>query len=50
MAQKINPGYTAYTLEKIPVDLWEKFKKKVTKDKTLGEAIIELIKKEVEKK
>lgn len=31
-------------------ELWERFKKTVTKDKTLNQAIVELIKKEVEKK
>jgi len=36
----------AITLE-IEKDLWEKFKSKVTKDKTLNDAVVNLIKKEV---
>ncbi|MEM5854206.1 MAG: hypothetical protein QW228_07615 [Candidatus Aenigmatarchaeota archaeon] len=37
----------SYTIT-YPDDLWEKFKTKITKDKTINEAIVELIKKFVE--
>ena len=41
---------TAYTIQDIPNSLWERFKDIVPKSKTMSEAIIELIKKEVESK
>jgi len=40
---------TSYLIENIPNNLWEKFKAKLTKDKTINEHLIEMIKKEVEK-
>ena len=36
-----------YTIN-VPDELWEKFKKTVTKDKTINDAIVELIQKRVE--
>jgi predicted CopG family antitoxin len=39
---------TKYTI-KVSDDLWEKFKRTVTKDKTLNQVIVELIRKRVEK-
>ena len=38
----------SYNLINIPDELWDKFKKKINKTQTIGEAIIELIRKEVE--
>jgi len=39
---------TAYTIY-VGKDLWKRFKEIVTRDKTMNEAIIELIEKEVER-
>jgi len=38
---------TKYTLA-VDDELWEKFKRTVTKDKTINDAIVELIKQKVE--
>jgi len=40
----------SYNLLNVPDELWEKFKKTVNKSQTMSDAIIELIKKEVESK
>jgi hypothetical protein len=37
-----------YTI-KVEDELWEKFKRTITKDKTINEAVVELIRKKVEK-
>jgi hypothetical protein len=39
---------TRYTVN-VDDDLWEKFKRTVTKDKTLNQVIVELIRERVEK-
>jgi predicted CopG family antitoxin len=40
---------TSYTIT-VPDEIWEKFKKIINKSLTFNDAIVELIKKEVEKK
>jgi len=40
---------TKYTI-KVDDELWEKFKQTITKDKTINDVIVELIKQRVERK
>ena len=40
---------TKYTIT-VDDEVWKKFKRTVTKDKTINQAIVELIKRKVEKK